>query len=91
MRIAGIRQGRVSSVDLTGTVITVKFRLDDSVSVRSDATAAVRLITPIGGRVLDLDPGSGPTALSGAIPLFRHRVPTTSPTRSRRRRRCSVM
>lgn len=55
-------------MDLTGTVITVKFRLDDSVSVRSDATAAVRLITPIGGRVLDLDPGSGPTALSGPSP-----------------------
>jgi len=53
VRIAGIRQGKVSSVDLTGTFITVKFRLDDSVSVRSDATAAVRLITPIGGRHLE--------------------------------------
>ena len=71
VRIAGIRQGKVSSVDLAGTFITVEFRLDDSVSVRSDATAAVRLITPIGGRVLDLDPGSGPTSLSGAIPLVQ--------------------
>ncbi|OAV77138.1 MlaD family protein [Dietzia sp. 111N12-1] len=71
VRIAGIGHGKVSSVDLTGTFITVKFRLDDSVSVRSDATAAVRLITPIGGRVLDLDPGSGPTPLSGAIPLVQ--------------------
>jgi phospholipid/cholesterol/gamma-HCH transport system substrate-binding protein len=71
VRIAGIRQGTVSSVDLAGTFITVKFRLDDSVPVRSDATAAVRLITPIGGRVLDLDPGSGPTSLSGAIPLVQ--------------------
>ena len=71
VRIAGIRQGTVSSVDLAGTFITVEFRLDDSVPVRSDATAAVRLITPIGGRVLDLDPGSGPTALSGAIPLVQ--------------------
>lgn len=71
VRIAGIRQGTVSSVDLAGTFITVEFRLDDSVAVRSDATAAVRLITPIGGRVLDLDPGSGPTSLSGAIPLVQ--------------------
>lgn len=71
VRIAGIRQGTVSSVDLAGTFITVEFRLDDSVPVRSDATAAVRLITPIGGRVLDLDPGSGPTSLSGAIPLVQ--------------------
>ena len=71
VRIAGIRQGTVSSVDLAGTFITIEFRLDDSVPVRSDATAAVRLITPIGGRVLDLDPGSGPTSLSGAIPLVQ--------------------
>ena len=71
VRIAGIRQGTVSSVDLAGTFITVEFRLDDSVPVRSDATAAVRLITPIGGRVLDLDPGLGPTSLSGAIPLVQ--------------------
>lgn len=71
VRIAGIRQGTVSSVDLAGTFITVEFRLDGSVPVRSDATAAVRLITPIGGRVLDLDPGSGPTSLSGAIPLVQ--------------------
>ncbi|ATD69657.1 MULTISPECIES: MlaD family protein [Gordonia] len=69
VRIAGIRKGKVASVDLTGTFITVRFRLDDSIAVRSDATANVRLITPIGGRVLDLDPGSGPSALDGAIPL----------------------
>src|SRR3546814_13370727 len=71
MRISDWSSDVCSSDLLAGTFITVEFRLDDSVPVRSDATAAVRLITPIGGRVLDLDPGSGPTSLSGAIPLVQ--------------------
>ncbi|MGZ8177100.1 MlaD family protein [Williamsia sp. SKLECPSW1] len=69
VRIAGIREGKVSTVELTGTFITVTFRLATSVALRSDATANVRLITPIGGRVLDLDPGRGPANLDRAIPL----------------------
>ncbi|MBJ7287530.1 MAG: MCE family protein [Williamsia sp.] len=71
VRIAGIRKGKVSAVDLTGTFITVKFRLDDAIPVRSNATANVRLVTPIGGRVLDLNPGSGSQKLSGPIPLVQ--------------------
>ncbi len=71
VRVAGMRKGKVASVELTGTFITVKFRLDDSVPVRSDATAAVRLITPIGGRVLDVNPGTNPRSLSEAIPLVQ--------------------
>ncbi len=71
VRIAGIRKGKVSGVDLTGTYITVKFRLDDAITVHSDATANVRLVTPIGGRVLDLNPGSGTQKLSGPIPLVQ--------------------
>jgi len=71
VRIAGIRKGKVSAVDLTGTFITVKFRLDDAIPVRSNATANVRLVTPIGGRVLDLNPGAGSQNLSGPIPLVQ--------------------
>ncbi len=90
VRIAGIRKGKVASVDLTGTFITVRFRLDDSIAVRSDATANVRLIT------LLVDVYWTSTQVQARRPSTvqshwsRQAAPTTFPARLRQPHRCSV-
>ena len=71
VRVAGTRVGKVSSVQLTGTHITVQFRVENGVRVTAEASTSVKLTTPIGGRVLDVDPGMGETKLVDPIPLVR--------------------
>ncbi len=76
VRVRGVNVGTVDSVryDDARRVSVVRLRLtDDHVHLRSDATAALRWRTVLGGRMeLALDPGSAPSALQG--PIRRTRI-----------------
>lgn len=75
VRIAGIPVGKVESVRLDGTVVAMTFNIDRSVPVGSESTLEIKLLTPLGGHYVALDP-------KGPIPLGHNVIPpqrTTTP------------
>lgn len=68
VRIAGIPVGKVTSVRLDGGVVEMKFDVKQSVAVGSESTLDVKLLTPLGGHYVALDP-------KGALPLGRNVIP----------------
>jgi phospholipid/cholesterol/gamma-HCH transport system substrate-binding protein len=68
VRIAGIPVGKVSSVRLDGAVVEMKFDVKGSVAVGAESTLDVKLLTPLGGHYVALDP-------KGDIPLGRNVIP----------------
>jgi phospholipid/cholesterol/gamma-HCH transport system substrate-binding protein len=68
VRIAGIPVGKVASVRLDGAVVEVKFDVERSVVVGSESTLDIKLLTPLGGHYVALDP-------KGALPLGRNVIP----------------
>lgn len=70
VRVAGIPTGRVTSIELDGAVAVVRFTLDD-VTLRADATAAVKLATMLGRNYLEVRPGSGPALRGDTIGVDR--------------------
>ncbi len=68
VRIAGIPVGKVTSVRLDGAVVELKFDVERSVPVGSESTLDVKLLTPLGGHYLSLDP-------KGVIPLGHNVIP----------------
>jgi phospholipid/cholesterol/gamma-HCH transport system substrate-binding protein len=68
VRIAGIPVGKVTSVRLAGAVVEMKFDVKGSVVVGSESTLDIKLLTPLGGHYLALDP-------KGDIPLGRNVIP----------------
>lgn len=62
IRIAGIPVGKVSAVGLDGTVVKMTFEVTRSLVLGSDSTVEVKLLTPLGGHYVALDP-------KGVIPL----------------------
>ncbi|MEA2169846.1 MAG: phospholipid/cholesterol/gamma-HCH transport system substrate-binding protein [Solirubrobacteraceae bacterium] len=69
VRVAGVKVGLVDAVergrDGKSAIVVMKLT-DDAVSVRRDASAAIRLRTVLGGtRYIDLDPGSPSAAPLG--------------------------
>jgi len=68
VRIAGIPIGKVTSVGLDGTVVKMMFELTRSIVVGSDSTLEVKLLTPLGGHYVALDP-------KGATPLGDKVIP----------------
>jgi len=73
VRVAGVRVGEVTAVELEGDEVRVKFRVKD-VDLGDETTAAVKVKTMLGQKFLGIDPaGSGD--LEGAIPLERTSVP----------------
>lgn len=75
VRIAGIPVGKVTAVRLDRTLVELKFDLERSVAVGSDSTLEVKLLTPLGGHYVALDP-------KGDIPLGQNMIPpqnTTTP------------
>lgn len=63
VRVAGISLGRVRSVSLAGDHVEIAFSLDSKVHVGRDSRVVVKLLTPIGGRYLSVEPkGSGSAA-----------------------------
>jgi phospholipid/cholesterol/gamma-HCH transport system substrate-binding protein len=73
VRIAGIPVGKVTSVRLDGAFVEMKFDVEDSVVVGADSTLDVKLLTPLGGHYISLDP-------KGASPLGRNVIPSSRVT-----------
>jgi phospholipid/cholesterol/gamma-HCH transport system substrate-binding protein len=68
VRIAGIPVGKVTDVRLAGAVVEMKFDVERSVAVGSESTLDIKLLTPLGGHYVALDP-------KGALPLGRNVIP----------------
>lgn len=73
VRIAGINVGQVTGVRLDTNEVEMKFDVDQSVVVGSESTLAVRMLTPLGGHYVALDP-------KGVIPLGRKVLPVQNTT-----------
>ncbi|ORW94444.1 mammalian cell entry protein [Mycobacterium sp. IEC1808] len=68
VRIAGIPVGKVTGVRLAGAVVEMKFDIEQSVVVGSESTLDIKLLTPLGGHYVALDP-------KGGLPLGRKVIP----------------
>ena len=76
VRIAGVRVGKVKSVELSGSRVKAEFQVDKGVKFGSSTGAAIRVKTLLGAMYLALDPDGGGQLKDGAtIPVQR----TTSP------------
>ncbi len=76
VRVAGVRVGKVQSVDLDGDHVRVKFKVDGAVDFGADTGADIKVKTLLGAMYLSLEPaGSGQLEEGSEIPVSR----TTSP------------
>ena len=76
VRIAGVRVGKVKSVDLAGDHVRVQFLVDSGVDFGRQTAAAIKVKTLLGAMYLSLDPaGDGQLPEDTEIPVSR----TTSP------------
>ena len=76
VRIAGVRVGKVKSVDLDGDHVRVEFLVDRGVDFGSTTAAAIKVKTLLGAMYLSLQPdGGGQLAEGSEIPMQR----TSSP------------
>jgi phospholipid/cholesterol/gamma-HCH transport system substrate-binding protein len=76
VRIAGVRVGKVESVELDGDHVRVAFKIDSESGFGGDTRAAIKVKTLLGAMYLALEPaGSGQLAEGSEIPVER----TSSP------------
>ncbi|NPC98488.1 MCE family protein [Nocardioides sp. zg-DK7169] len=76
VRIAGVRVGKVESIELDDGHVRVAFRIDESAEFGRDTRATIRVKTLLGAMYLALEPvGKGQLEAGGEIPVER----TTSP------------
>ncbi len=76
VRIAGVRVGKVESVELDGDHVRVTFRVDSGADFGGDTRAAIKVKTLLGAMYLSLEPsGSGQLSAGSEIPVDR----TSSP------------
>ena len=76
VRIAGVRVGKVKTVELAGDHVRVEFLVDRGVDFGSQTGAAIKVKTLLGAMYLALQPdGGGPLAEESEIPVQR----TSSP------------
>lgn len=72
VQIAGIRVGRVSSIDLAGDHVVVHFTLNNGQKVGKDSEASIEVLNLLGEKYLNLKPaGSGELEAGSTIPLDR--------------------
>jgi phospholipid/cholesterol/gamma-HCH transport system substrate-binding protein len=70
VRVAGVKVGKVSNVDLEGAHVRVVFRVGRGTDLGADTRASVRIKTILGQKFLSLEPG-GSGHLDKEIPLDR--------------------
>jgi len=73
VRVAGVKVGKVTEVDLAGDRVLVSFRVK-GVELGAESTAAVKIKTLLGQKYLAVDP-LGTEALDGPIPLEHTTTP----------------
>ncbi|WP_299447495.1 MCE family protein [uncultured Phycicoccus sp.] len=72
VRIAGVKVGDITGVDLEGSHVRVDFRVTEDVSFGPDTAASVRIKTLLGEKFVALEPrGSGQMEEGTQIPLER--------------------
>jgi phospholipid/cholesterol/gamma-HCH transport system substrate-binding protein len=72
VRIAGVKVGKVDSVDLAGAHVRVDFTVTEPVRFGQDSGASVRMKTLLGQKYLSVEPaGSGQLKEHSEIPLQR--------------------
>lgn len=70
VRIAGVRVGKVESVELDGDHVRVTFRVEDGADFGDDTRAAIKVKTLLGAMYLSLEPaGSGQMSEGAEIPV----------------------
>jgi phospholipid/cholesterol/gamma-HCH transport system substrate-binding protein len=74
--VYGVAVGSVTSMHLEGAAVKVDFSVKEGIHLGSTTSAVVKVRSPIGTEVLELEP-SGPGTLRGPIPLSRTSVPFT--------------
>jgi phospholipid/cholesterol/gamma-HCH transport system substrate-binding protein len=74
--IAGVKVGTVTSVSLVGDVVQVTFRLNSGTWLGNQTTAAIKILTLLGVKYIDLDPqGTGQLPTGSVIPVSRTTTP----------------
>jgi phospholipid/cholesterol/gamma-HCH transport system substrate-binding protein len=72
VRIAGVKVGKVTGVDLDGDHVRVTFRVNRGTEFGKETRASVRIKTVLGQKFLMLEPkGSGQLASGSEIPISR--------------------
>ncbi|MBA9001319.1 MCE family protein [Thermomonospora cellulosilytica] len=74
VRVAGVRVGEVTSLELAGDNVRVTFRVDDGVRLGDLTRADIKIKTVLGAHYLALTP-RGERPLRGEIPISRTGVP----------------
>jgi phospholipid/cholesterol/gamma-HCH transport system substrate-binding protein len=76
VRIAGVRVGKVKSIELSGDHVKVTFQLDKSAQFGTETGASIKVKTLLGAMFLALEPkGSGQLKEGSEIPLSRTVAP----------------
>jgi len=74
VRIAGVKVGKVSSVDLDGAAVRVGLKISTSATIGVDTRADIKIKTLLGQKYVALTPvGAG--SLKGDIPIARTTTP----------------
>ncbi|CAN5486660.1 MCE family protein [soil metagenome] len=68
VQVAGIRVGRVQSVDLDGAKVVVTFEVDHGVQFGTDSGASIEVLNLLGEKYLELSP-DGPGQLDPGTPI----------------------
>jgi phospholipid/cholesterol/gamma-HCH transport system substrate-binding protein len=76
VRVAGVRVGKVESVDLDGDQVKVTFKVDRGVDIGKDSGAAIKVKTLLGAMFLAIEPaGPGQLDEGATIPVERTQSP----------------
>ncbi|MDQ3963794.1 MAG: MCE family protein [Actinomycetota bacterium] len=77
VRVAGIKVGTVSNIELAGDRVLVTMEIDNGIQIPNDAFAEIKLATILGTKFVDIDAkGGAPYLEAGAlIPLDRTAIP----------------
>jgi phospholipid/cholesterol/gamma-HCH transport system substrate-binding protein len=76
VHVAGVPSGVVTSVELAGDRVAVRFRLDSDRPLGDTTVASIKLATILGRRYLSVEPsGAGELPAGAVIPLRRTSVP----------------
>jgi virulence factor Mce-like protein len=74
VRVAGVKVGEVTAVELEGDHVKVTFRVDDEVRLGGQTRADIKIKTMLGAHYVALEPRGG-GRLDGQIPIARTSVP----------------
>jgi phospholipid/cholesterol/gamma-HCH transport system substrate-binding protein len=78
VQVAGLRVGEVSSVDLDGDRVLVRFKVDDDVHLGDRTEAAIKTKSLLGAKILDIT-SRGEANLTQTIPVDRTASPYQLP------------